>query len=177
MSERKIIVERGQWAMSSDPKTPNEIVWKETVIYGDSLTPEVRELSVESQGMRKEIVDHPILYCREIPSLEELDAKTVLFFKQLITVRINDFPENKYKYLVVGDNGKIYFKDLNYGSATMVDLNGSEDYQVTKKKAVRITKEEATELLVGKKTGYFFGKVETDAKGNVTSYGVVVRES
>jgi hypothetical protein len=176
MSEnRKILNKSGNWAMSSDPTKADEIVFREEVHYADKV--EIVEKTPESQGLVKEIKDFPILFVREIPSQEELDGKITLIFKQLITVKVKEDPENRYKYLLIGDSGKIYLKNLNMGSTTQLDLCGSEDVSVIKSKPKRITKEEATELVLSKKTGYFFGKVESDENGNVTGYGKVVKSA
>lgn len=177
MSEnRKILNKNGSWAMSSNPATPDEIVYREEIHYADSKV-EIKESSPESQGLTKEIKDFPILFVREIASTEELDGKITLIFKQLITVKVREDPENRYKYLCVGDKGKIFLKNLNLGFTTQIDLNGSDDVSVIKSKPKRITKEEATSLILEKKTGYFYGKIETDDLGNITSYGKVVKSA
>lgn len=167
----------GQWRL----KTDNSIVWEQTksyYIYDIVLQSWVKdkvektEVSPEESPFKlAKVIDVDVLLLREKDDDDSLTGKTLMYY--LRKMRISVRPDQKNVWLHLGDNKKVFVKNLLKMYTYMFNLG--EDPQVTVKqigKDKRITQEVAKNL----NTGYCFSKYEK-LDDETDLYGIYVKPS
>ena len=143
-----------------------EVMWKKTTIehkYDLILhswtneKPTVEYLTPENSPFKcVKSLPFSIIIMREKDDDDSSTGKSIFFYERkcLFTVK----PEFKYVYLTLGDDFRVYFKDIQKYVTARLDPSQSDyvNFKVLSEK--RITKDEAKEL--SKTTNYIFNKEE-----------------
>ena len=177
MVEKKLRTQKfGTWIREKF----NEYKWQQTTItYNDNGTEnsEVIELKTpESQGLTRQF-NGVCLFMREIPSLDDLEETTKLWYKQELNFSIrNDVTMNIW-FRKTNDklSRKLFILDVepSQGFAAEVSYESTPTYTVKKSKPVRVEPSEATAIAKSDKCLGIFGKVEMEGS-EVKSYGITV---
>jgi hypothetical protein len=167
------ITECGQWRMKSN----QIIVWevtKETRRYDPILKDwyiketKVSELTPEQSPFKLcKNMDVDVLLLREKVSEDDFN-KVILCYDRKIAVSVK--PDNPHIYLTLGDDFRVYVKDLLNQCTYRYDLGLDSLVYAKKISEKKIVKETAITL----KTGYVFSKEESDGSGNYL-YGQFVK--
>jgi len=135
--------------------------WFKTDTKITECTPE------ESDFKCKKEMDIDVLLLRE-KILDDDFSKVILCYHRKLQVKVKDDCTNIW--LTLGDNDRVYIKDLLRQATWMCTLT-TDDYVTVKKiSEKKIDKETAIKL----KTGYIFAKEEDDGNGNYL-YGQFVK--
>jgi hypothetical protein len=155
----------GQWKM----KDNSVIVWENTkqISNYDAVLQswfngktEITECIPQDSPFKcKKEMDIDVLLLRE-KVLDDDFSKVILCYHRKLHIKVKDDLTNIW--LTLGDNDRIYIKDLLKQATWMCTLTADDYVTVKKISEHKIDKETAIRL----KTGYIFSKEENDGNGN-----------
>jgi hypothetical protein len=149
----------GQWAFS---KTSGKIVWenRRKTFTGYEVESEIEP---EKIGYVKQI-EFNVFFVKRVPSTEELDQETELYFKEKIKLTVRADCWNIYLHVSDSDR-KVYVKDLGseFGTTIQAPIETNANLLCERSKAVKVSVEEIREYWANSKNAkYLYGERRED---------------
>ena len=163
-------------------ETPSGFAWQEKLItyrydktfrawQKDSEVITLKDVSESPLKLTKSIIAH-IIFTREDEDKNKWNGINKSYWYLRLKYNIKD-ADNLFFTQV---DGKIFIRDLHFSTCCPIALNESnENYKCTQIGEIeKITPQKASEIQKSTGTRLIFSKVETDSKGQITSFGTGV---
>ena len=150
-------------------KDNGTIVFQETSLTANGITPLVEEKTPEQMGLVKQ-AEFDVYFMKEIENPDEFSEKTKTFFVQHMKMRIR---EAFNLWLKLSDR-KYFVTDILNGMTILAPFQSDNTLEVEKSKPKKVSVEIVREAMHDKtKPFYFFGRVEGSDPQNL-EYGTTV---